>query len=97
MATRIKAFDAAKYLDTAKDHAELLSDALATGHTGYIAAALGTIARAHGMSRLAEETGLNRATLYAALKEDGNPTLDTVMKVANAVGISLHARELTHA
>jgi probable addiction module antidote protein len=85
MATRIKAFDAAKYLDTAEDHAELLSDAL------------GTIARAHGMSRLAEETGLNRATLYAALKEDGNPTLDTVMKVANAVGISLHARELTHA
>ncbi len=97
MATRTKAFDAAKYLSTPEDHAELLSDALASGHSGYIAAALGTIARAYGMSRLAEETGLNRATLYAALKEGGNPTLDTVMRVANAVGISLQARELTEA
>lgn len=97
MATRTKAFDAAKYLDTPEDHAELLSDALASGHAGYIAAALGTIARAHGMSRLAEETGLNRATLYSALKEGGNPTLDTVMKVARAVGISLQARELSGA
>lgn len=97
MAIRTKAFDSAKYLDTPEDHADLLSDALASGHTGYIAAALGTIARAHGMSRLAEETGLNRATLYAALKEDGNPTLDTVMRVTKAVGISLQARELAHA
>lgn len=97
MATRTKAFDAAKYLVTPEDHAELLSDALASGHTGYIAAALGTIARAHGMSRLAEETGLNRTTLYAALKDGGNPTLDTVMKVAKAVGISLQAREFSDA
>ena len=86
-----KRFDAAKYLDTPEDHADLLNDALASGHAGYIAAALGTVARAHGISQLAKETGLNRATLYAALKEGGNPTLETVMKVAGAVGVRLCA------
>ena len=86
-----KAFDAAKYLDTPEDHAELLSDALASGHPGYIAAALGTVARAYGMSKLAQETGLQRGTLYAALREGGNPTLDTIMKVASVTGIKLSA------
>lgn len=92
-----KRFDAAKYLDTPEDHADLINDALATGHAGYIAAALGTVARAYGITKLAEETGLNRATLYAALKEGGNPTLDTVMKVAAAVGVQLGAKQLAQA
>ena len=47
--------------------------------------------------KLAEETGFNRATLYAALKEGGNPTLDTVMKVAAAVGVQLGAKQLAQA
>ena len=88
---KTKPFDAAKYLETVDDFAELVDDALATGHPGYIAAALGTVARAYGMSKLAEETGLNRATLYAALKEGGNPTLDTVVKVTDAFGVTLGA------
>ncbi|WP_164549750.1 DNA-binding protein [Altericroceibacterium xinjiangense] len=50
MALKTKPFDTAKYLDSAEDHAELLADAMATGHKGYIIAALGTIARAYGMS-----------------------------------------------
>ena len=86
-----KRFDAAKYLDTVEDHAELLNDALASGHAGYIAAALGTVARAHGISDLAEKTGLSRQTLYSALREDGNPTLDTVMKITGVVGVKLGA------
>lgn len=97
MNMNVKPFDAAKYLDTPDDHAALINDALATGHAGYIAAALGTVARSYGIARLAEETGLNRATLYAALKEGGNPTLDTVMKVAGAVGVQLGAKHLAHA
>ena len=89
--TKTKAFDAAKYLDTPEDLAELLKDALASGHRGYIAAALGTIARAYGMSKLAEETGLPRSTLYNATSEDGNPTLETLLAITSKVGVRLSA------
>lgn len=89
--TKTKAFDAAKYLHTPEDLAQLLEDALATGHRGYIAAALGTIARAYGMSKLAEETGLTRSTLYNATSEDGNPTLETLLAITSKVGVRLSA------
>lgn len=91
MALKLKAFDAAKYIASPEAQAELVDDALKSGHPGYIAAALGTVARAHSMSELAEKTGLNRQALYEALSEHGNPTLDTVMKVACALGIELGA------
>lgn len=85
-------FDAAKYLTTTEDHAELLSDALHTEHAGYIAAALGVVAKSRGMTKLAAETGLSRQALHKALSEDGNPTLDTVIKVCHALGLQLEAR-----
>ena len=87
-------FDAAKYFTEEDDRIDLLEDALATGEAGYIAAALGTIARAKGMSEVSAETGLNRQALYSALKDEGNPTLDTLMKVLRAVGIELHASKI---
>ncbi len=55
----------------------------------FIAAALGTIARAHGMMRLAKKTGLTREGLYKALSADGNPSLGTVLKVLKALGLKL--------
>ena len=85
-------FDAARYIDGPEDYAALLDDALATGHRGYIAAALGTIARAYGIDRLAADTGLNRATLCAAFTETGNPTLDTMLRVLAQVKVGLGAK-----
>ena len=55
------------------------------------------MARARGMSRLAEETGLTRATLYKALSADGNPEFGTVLKVLKALGLGLRPRELAKA
>lgn len=92
MTIATKPFDAAKYTNTPEAQEELLVDALETGHAGYIAAALGTIARARGMGQVAVETGLSRQALYAALSEGGNPTLDTVLKVTKALGLELTAR-----
>lgn len=89
--TKTKPFDAAKYIHTPEDLAELLKDALTSGERGYIAAALGTIARAYGMSKLAEETGLTRSTLYNATSEDGNPTLETLLAITSKVGVKLSA------
>lgn len=55
----------------------------------YIAAALGDVARARGMTDLAKRTGLTRMGLYKALSKDGNPSLDTVLKVLHALGLKL--------
>lgn len=83
-------FNAANYLAGPDDEADLLSDAIASGDPRYIAAALGSVARAHGgISGLARNTGLHRQTLHKALSENGNPTLDTVLKVLDALGLTL--------
>ena len=56
-----------------------------------IARALGDIARARGMTQVARDAGLSRESLYKALSENGNPSFATVLKVARALGVRLHA------
>ncbi len=56
-----------------------------------IARALGDIARARGMSQVARDAGLSRESLYKALSENGNPSFATILKVARALGVRLHA------
>ena len=56
-----------------------------------IARALGDIARARGMTQVARDAGLSRESLYKALGENGNPSFATILKVARAVGVRLHA------
>ena len=55
-----------------------------------IARALGDVARAKGMARVAREAGLSRESLYRSLSKDGNPSLATFLKVAKALGVRLH-------
>ena len=59
--------------------------------TSLIAAVLGDIARAKGMSQIARDTGLGRESLYKALSPDGNPEFATILKVVRALGLKLHA------
>lgn len=90
MTIETRPFDAAVHLHGPEDEADLLGDAIADGDPRYIAAALGAIARAHGgISELARSTGLHRQTLHKALSERGNPTLDTVLKVLDALGLEM--------
>jgi len=84
-------YDPSEFLDDSESQAELLTDALATGSVKVVAHALGTIGRARGMTELQRLTGLSRATLYAALNAEGNPTLDTVMRVLDALNLELQA------
>ncbi len=95
MALKTKPFDSTKYFGTTEAQARLLTDALEVGHAGYIAAALGVVAKARGMTPLAEQTGLSRQALHKALSEEGNPTLDTVVKVLDALGLQLTAKVKT--
>jgi len=71
--------------------AAYLEAALEDGDPAVVAAALGDIARASGMSAVARESGLGRESLYKALSPGGNPELATVLKVVRALGLRLHA------
>ena len=81
MATKTTPFDPAGYLTSAEDQTELLNDALASGDAGYIANALGVIARAQGMSQVARDAGVTREALYKGLTTTGDPKLSTVVGV----------------
>ncbi len=88
-------WDAADYLDTEEDVVLYLEAAFEDGDPGLIAAALGDIARAKGMTTVAAEAGLGRESLYKALSPDGNPEFATVLKVMRALGLRLHASAST--
>lgn len=82
-------WDAADYLETEVDIAAYLNAAFEDGDTSVIAAALGDVARAKGMTQLSKETGITRDGLYKALSPTGNPSFDTVQKVVKAFGLKL--------
>jgi probable addiction module antidote protein len=92
--TKTFPWDAAEHLETEEDMAAYLEAALEDGDPALVAAALGDIARAKGMTRIAREAGLGRESLYKALSPEGNPELATVLKVVRALGLRLHATPL---
>ena len=84
-------YDTADYLKSEEDMLAYLEACMeeAGDDPVFIAVALGNIARAHGMVRLAKETGITREGLYKALSAEGNPSLGTVLKVLKALGLKL--------
>ena len=82
-------WDATDHLATEADIAAYLNAAFEDGDTSVIAAALGDVARAKGMTQLAKETGITRDGLYKALSPTGNPSFDTVQKILRAFGLKL--------
>lgn len=82
-------WDSSEFLKTEEDIAAYLNAALEDGDTSVIAAALGDVARAKGMTQLAKETGITRDGLYKALSPTGNPSFDTVQKVVKAFGLRM--------
>jgi probable addiction module antidote protein len=91
--THTAKFDVADHLRTPEEMAAYLDAWFdeAPEDVAGIARALGDVARAKGMAQVARETGLSRESLYRALSVNGNPSLATVLKVARALGIRLHA------
>jgi probable addiction module antidote protein len=86
---KLKAWDSAEYLKTEEDVINYLEAVFEDGDPALIAHALGVVARAKGMARIARKTGLGRESLYKALSRDGNPRLLTVLKVVHALGLKL--------
>ncbi|BBU69405.1 MAG: putative addiction module antidote protein [Rhodocyclaceae bacterium] len=90
---QLRRWDSAEHLKTPEDMALYLEACLqeAGDDAAFVAKALGNIARAKGMSQLANETGMGRESLYKALSGEGNPSFATILKVTRALGIELHA------
>ena len=79
-------FDIADYLDSKEMIAEYLNTVLEEGNDNEIVTAIGHIAKAIGMSKIAEATGMSRPSLYKALSVGAKPQFSTIMKVLKAVG-----------
>ena len=88
---KTRLWDATEHLKTEEDIAAYLEAALEERDPCLVAATLGDIARTKGMAQIAHDTGLGRESLYRALSSEGNPEFATIMKVASALGLKLHA------
>ena len=89
MTEKLTTYDPAAALVNDEEIAFFMADALETGDAAYIAKALGIVARAKGMTQIAEHTGLSREQLYRSFSETGNPTLETLTSVLGALGLEL--------
>ncbi len=85
-------FDMAEMLKTEEDVANYLTLVLEENNMGEFTHALGVVARAHGMSAVAEKSGLTREALYKALRPASQPRFDTIYRVCNALGVRLVAQ-----
>jgi len=86
---KLRKWDSAEHLKTEEDIVNYLEAVFEDGDPALIAHALGVVARARGMARVAKAAGLGRESLYKALSRDGNPELVTVLKVVRALGLKL--------
>lgn len=89
--TQLKPFDAADFLDSEEAIAEYLNAALEDENPDVFLIAMGDVARARGMTKLAQDAGMGRESLYKALTPGAKPRYDTVLKVMRALGVNLHA------
>ena len=84
-------FDISQYLDSKEVIAEYLSQVLAEGDMDELLVAIGNIAKAKGMSQIAQESGLGRESLYKTFQAGSKPRFETVLKVLHTLGIKLQA------
>lgn len=87
-------FDPAEHLKDEDDMAAYLTIILEENDPSLLAAALGDIARARGMSDIARASGITREALYRALRPDAHPRFDTISRVCTALGVKLVAQAI---
>ena len=92
--TDLQKFDMAEHLPDEKAIAEYLTIVLAENDPAASAQALGTVARARGMTEIAAKSGLAQETLYKALRPDSQPRFETITRVCQALGVKLVAQPI---
>ena len=93
MSIKTTAWDSAAHLRSDEEIAAYMEAALEEGDTAFIAYALGVVARAKGMTQVAQDAGLSRESLYKALSLEGNPSFDTILRVMKALNLELHVKQ----
>lgn len=96
MAIKTTAYDAADFLNSPEEIEAYLEAAFETNDKAVVAVAVGNVARARGMGKVAAAAGLSRESLYKALGENGNPELGTVLKVLKELGVTLIPKVEAH-
>ena len=86
---KLRKFDVIDFLDSDEALVEYLNAALAENDPKYFVKALGNVARAKGMSSVSEVSGVGRQSLYRALSDEGNPRVDTLFRVLEALNVRL--------
>lgn len=86
---KIKPFDAAAFLETDEDIQAFLTQTVSSGDTKHLLHCLGIAVRARGMSDVAKQAGVTRASLYKSLDEDASPKFETIVKVLEVFGCKL--------
>ena len=85
-------WDPAKYIETEEDAAIYLEEVFSMGDPKLVVAAIGDVARARGMAKIADDTNRGRESLYKSLSAEGNPSFETIMKVLLSMGFGLQVR-----
>ena len=88
-------WDPAEYLETEEQIAAYLDDIFKSGDPNLIIAAIGDVARARGMSKIADDTNRGRESLYKSLSQSGNPSFETIMKVLSSLGFGLRPTSIS--
>jgi probable addiction module antidote protein len=88
-AVKTTIWDPVEYLQTNEEITAYLDDVFSTNDTQLIIAAIGDVARAKGMAKIAEEIQCGRESLYKSLSQDGNPSFETIVKVLSSLGYGL--------
>ena len=94
--TKITTYDSAEFLTSDIAITTYMEEALATHDPAFIANALGTVARARGMAKIAKKAGLSRESLYKALSTGGNPEFSTILRVMGALGLEFSVTSSTY-
>ena len=92
--SELSEFDAAEYLNSEADVAAYLTSVLEENDPALLAAAIGDIARARGMSQVAKDSGIAREALYKALRPGSEPRFETISRVCAALGVRLVAQPI---
>ena len=95
MIKNVTALDISEYLDDEDVIAEYLSLVLEENNPGLLLSAIGQIAKARGMAKIAADSGLGRESLYKTLNENSQPRFDTIMKVLGAMNIKMKFAPVT--
>lgn len=89
MAIELKPYDVAEHLDSEEEIRLYIEAAFEDGDPQIIKNAIANVARARGMTEIANKAGITRAGLYKALGETGNPSFATMSAIVKALGLRM--------